>query len=107
MNRDILRMWKLRRQGAAAGPSGRRIAMTCLVALFATGVWWVILYVGGWIVGYPIDIAVMLPVLAGIFLVLVLGLSMAAMATSGTPDAPGRERKDTVADAPHSRRKAG
>lgn len=107
MNRDILRMWKLRREGAVAGPSGTRIAMICLVALFATGVWWVILYVGGWIVGYPIDTAVMLLVLAGIFLILVLGLSMAAMATSGTPDAPKRERKDPVANAPHPRRKAG
>lgn len=108
MNRDVPRVLKLRRQGAAVGrPSGRRIATICLVALFATGIWWVILHFGGRAVGYPIDAAALLPVLAGIFLLLVLGLSMAAMATSGAPNAPHDARQDGVAGQPHARRKVG
>jgi fatty acid desaturase len=108
MNRDVLRALKLRRQGAAVGRlSGRRIATTCLIALFTTGVWWIILYFGGWAVGYPISEAWLFSVLAGIFLLLVLGLSMAAMATNTAPDAPRGAKQDTVAEPPHHRRNVG
>ena len=108
MDREFLRVLKFRRQGAVGGRrGGRHIATTCLVALFATGIWWVILHFGSRAVGYPIHASLLLPVLAGIFLLLVLGLSMAAVATSGTPNAPPGERQDDVAESPHSRRKAG
>jgi hypothetical protein len=107
MDRDILRVLKLRRQGAIGRPSGRRIAMICLVALLATGVWWVILHFGGRAVGYPIGDTLLFTVLAGIFLLLVLGLSMAAMATSGTPKAHRGVRQDGVAEPPPPRRKVG
>lgn len=108
MNRDVLRALKLSRYGTAGGrPGGKRIATICLVALFATGIWWVILHFGSRAMGYPIGGAWLLPVLTGIFLLLVLGLGMAAMATSGTPNAPIKARQDGVAEKPHSRRKVG
>ena len=108
MNRDVLRALNLRRYGAAGRrPGGKRIAAICLVALFATGIWWIILHFGGRAVGYPIGSAWLLPVLAGIFLLLVLGLGMAAMATSGTPDTPRKTQQDSVAELPQRRRKAG
>lgn len=99
---------KFRRQGTAVGRANRRhIATTCLIALFATGIWWVILDFGGRAVGYPMGANLLWPVLAGIFLLLVLGLSMAAMATSGNPNGPERTKQDGVAEAPDPRRKVG
>jgi hypothetical protein len=108
MNRDVLRVLKFRLQEAAVSRrSSRRIATTCLIALFATGIWWPILHFGGRSVGYPIPEAILFPVLGGIFLLLVLGLSVAAMATSGSPNAPRGTRQEGVAESPHPRRKVG
>ena len=74
MNRDVLRALRPGRCETASGrPGGKRIATICLVALFATGIWWVILHFGSRAVGYPIGSAWLLPVLTGIFLLLVLG----------------------------------
>ena len=108
MNRDVLRVLKFWLQEAAVSRrSSRRIATTCLIALFATGIWWPLLHFGGRAVGYPIPEAVLLPMLGGIFFLLVLGLSMAAMATSGSPNAPRGTRQEGVAESPHPRRKVG
>jgi fatty acid desaturase len=108
MDRDVLRVFKIYQLGAGfARRSGRRAAIICLVALFATGIWAIILYFGGWALGYSMDAAWPLPVLGGIFLLLVLGLSMAAMATSGTPDVPRDAQRDSVTELPQRRRRFG
>ena len=62
MNRDVLRVLKFGLQEAAVSRR-RRMATTCLIALFAAGIWWPLLHFGGRAAGYPIPQAVLLPVL--------------------------------------------
>jgi hypothetical protein len=107
MKRDIPRASKLRRRAAALRRlSLGRLAMICVVAFFATGVWWAILHFGSQVVGYPIGTAALICVLAGIYLLLVLGLSMAAMATNRVPGTP-LGRRENVAVSAQTRRKVG
>lgn len=107
MNRDALRARNFKPRAAITGRLGlKRIAAICLVALFTTGFWWLILYFGGHAFGYPLGYSLLLPVLAGIFLLLVLGLSMSAVATSRAPDAP-RGVHTATAEPPQRRREAG
>jgi len=107
MNRDLQRESKLRRRAAVLRRlSLGRLAMICVVAFFATGVWWAILHFGGRAVGRPIGTTALICVLAGIYLLLVLGLSMAARATNRVPGTP-LGRRETVVVSAQTRRKAG
>lgn len=105
MNRDVLCVLKVRHQHAAADrPRGRPIGTIRMVALVATGIWWGILYFGSRAVGWPIGDTTLLLLLGGIFLLLVLALSMA---TSEASSPPGNARQDSAALPRHDRRKVG
>ena len=107
MRRDIPRPLKAMRAGAGFSRlGGARLAMICLVALLATGVWWAILSFGGRAAGYPLGEHTLLVVLGCICLLLVLGLSMAAMAASDRDTQRGASQENLVASA-RTRRKAG
>ena len=86
---------------------GRRAATIGLVALFATGIWWIILHFGGRALGSPIEVRWLLPLLGGIYLLLVLGLSMAAMAERGVANSVQDVRREDGAEPPAVRRKSG
>jgi hypothetical protein len=96
MNRDVPRASK-----------GRRAATIGLVALFATGIWWIILHFGGRAFGSPIEERWLFALLGGIYLLLVLGLSMAAMAERGIANGVQDTRREGVAEPPAARRKSG
>lgn len=102
MNRDSPR----ERPMAAGYHGAKRMAARALVALFATGVWWAILYLGGMAVGYPVAAIWLTPMLACIFLLLMLGLSMADIAARSTSAAP-ESRQDEGAKFPQRRRGGG
>jgi hypothetical protein len=90
MNRDVLYVLKVTRPRAADSPGGRPVRAVGAVALFATGIWWVILRYGSRGIGWPIDdIALLLP-LGGIFLILLLVLGLATTAN----DVPMRVATD-------------
>lgn len=108
MNRDIPRALNFQRSGAAFNRlRAWRLAMICAVAFFATGVWWLILHFGGRAMGYPIGGGALVAVLGSIFLLLVLGLSMAAMAASSAFQAPRGSKRESVAVSARPRRRAG
>jgi hypothetical protein len=86
---------------------GRRAATIGLVALFATGIWWIILYFGGRALGSPIEARWLFPLLGGIYVLLVLGLSMAAMAERGVANGVQDARREDGAEPPVVRRKSG
>jgi hypothetical protein len=94
------------RPAAPARSTAKRIAVRALVALFATGVWWVILDAGGRALGYHVAAAWLAPVLVCIFLLLMLGLSMADMAARSTRAASEARRGDD-AKSPQRRRAHG
>lgn len=107
MNLESPRASEFYRRWAALAHSSKRAAIIGSVALFATGIWWIILIFGGWAFGYPIDTIWLLPLLGGIYFLLVLGLSMAAMAERGTPIAGEEARLHGLPDARRARRKVG
>jgi hypothetical protein len=72
------------------------MAARASVALFATVLWWGILYLGGMALGYPVAALWLVPVLGCIFLLLMLGLSMADMAARGTSAVPEVRRDDGI-----------
>ena len=68
-------------ESAAGYAQTRRRSLIGMIAVATTAVWAVILYLASWAVGIPFELAWSVPVLFVIFVLLLLGLSMAAMAS--------------------------
>jgi len=76
----------INRNDSGIGPMiAMRGILICLIALFTTAVWGAILHFGTRAVGYPIGTAWLATALVVIFILVLLMLGMAAMASDG-PD---------------------
>jgi hypothetical protein len=95
MNRDVLYVLKVTRPRAADSPGGRPVRAVGAVALFATGIWWVILHYGSRGIGWPIDDMALLLPLGGIFLILLLVLGL-GMTASDAPNVRRNRRQGGV-----------
>jgi hypothetical protein len=78
-------------ESAAGYAQPRRRSLIGIIAFATTAVWALILYLASWAVGIPFELAWSLPVLFVIFVLLLLGLNMAAMASRRLASESGDE----------------
>jgi hypothetical protein len=72
-------------ESAAGYAQPRRRSLIGMIAFATTAVWALILYLASWAVGIPFELAWAVPVLFVIFVLLLFGLNMAAMASRRLP----------------------
>ena len=90
MNRSAQLPLAMTRTGTNIAPMiPMRAIATALIALFTTAFWGVMIHFGALALGVPIAVPCLVAVLAGIFFLLVLVLSMAGVAS----DASGEDQQ--------------
>ena len=68
-----------------------RVGLLCLVALAMTAMWAAILYFASLLLGTPISIVVLAPILAVVFFLSLLGMGLAVSASGESNDDEGPE----------------
>lgn len=76
-------------ENAAGYAQDRRRSLIGMIALATTAAWAAILYFTSWAVGIPFELVWFLPILLVIFVLLLLGLNMASMASRNLASEPG------------------